>query len=315
MELISQKLPLFKLIQLKTASFWQSLSNAEKLYCCSLLLLIIPLGGYVLASILTLIGLTIEFWPRFADAWESLAGKAVILLFYASITNFALVSSATIVNEVTGVSATHFNYTHNFALLLILPVWMISISLAALLLFQIIMPFYLIALIMLKPFGIKLVRLLSKSEHPVLTNSIRFVASFAIISQLFILIDGEQQINQAFADVDENNSAVQTIEQKEPEIHQLSLGIQDSAADDANIINIDINGGYGGLVKSLVAMFAFRFEADTFSRCESPEGTKSVELNDYEVLQINKEKEAKYGYSFSVKRCVSPAFPANVAPN
>lgn len=304
MELISQNQPKLKQIQLKIANLWQSLTTAEKLYSGALLLLALPFSGLQVAAFFTLIGLTLEFWPRFARAWDSLAGKAFILLFYATITNFALALSAAVVNEVTGVSANHFNYTHNFALLLILPVWVIGISLAALLLFQIAMPFYLFLLLVLKPFGIKLVRLFSKSEHPLFTNSIRFVASFAVIFQLMALLDGEQQINKALAAVDSEQPTQLPTEQEKPKEQQ-----QDNAKDDVSgVININFTG-HSSIVKSLIAQFAYNFEADIYSRCKHPEGTRSIELNDYEVLHINKADDTLYGFQFTVKQCVSPAFP------
>ena len=312
MELISQNQPKLKLLQLKIANLWQSFSTAEKLYSTALLLLIMPFASLKLAALSTLIGLTIEFWPRFARAWDSLAGKAFILLLYATITNFALAFSAAIVNEVTGVSATHFNYTHNFALLLILPILAVGISLAALLVFQLLMPFYLFLLLVLKPFGIKLIRLFSKSEHPLFTNTIRFVASFAILVQLIYLADDGAQIDKALASIDIEQPAQISDDAKESTIQQFTFGIQNESENNSNMGVVTVNTGTGNnsIIKGLIAAFAYQFEADIYSRCESPAGTRSIELNDYEVLHIQRKEDERFGYQFTVAKCVSPAFPA-----
>lgn len=310
MELISQKLPILHQAQLKIANLWQSLSLPEKLYSSSLLILMIPFGGLQIAALFTFIGLILEFWPRFANAWESLAGKAFILLFYASITNFALAFSAAIVNEVTGVSASYFNYTHNFSLMLILPIWVVGISLGALLLFQLIMPFYLLLLIALKPFGIKLVRLFSKSEHPLLTNSVRFAASFAVLVQFINLVDGEEKIDKALATIDPNKAAQIESETKEPKAQKVTVGVNNKEnADNMGVITLNTEDGHSSIVKSLIASFAYMLEADIHSRCQSPKGTRSIELNDYEVLHISKDENAVYGFTFTVEKCVSAAFP------
>lgn len=312
MELISQNQPKFRQIQIKVANLWQSFSTAEKLYSTALLLLIMPFASLKLAALCTLAGLTIEFWPRFVKAWDSLGGKAFILLFYATITNFALAFSAGIVNEVTGVSATHFNYTHNFALLLILPILAVGISLAALLVFQLIMSFYLFLLLVLKPFGIKLIRLFSKSEHPLFTNTIRFIAGFAVLLQFLFSSGIGEQIDKALASMDTEQAAQISDDAKESTIKQFTFGIQNESEDNSNlgVVTINTDTGNNSIVKGLVAAFAYQFEADIYSRCESPADTRSIELNDYEVLHIREKEDEKFGYQFTVAKCVSPAFPA-----
>ena len=74
----------------------------------------------------------------------------MLLLFYAVIANFALAGAASVVNEVVGVSSSHFSYTHNFAILLYLPAWTLAISIIALLLLQIFVPFYLFHSVVIK---------------------------------------------------------------------------------------------------------------------------------------------------------------------
>ncbi|WP_334028225.1 hypothetical protein [Alteromonas sp. P256] len=59
--------------------------------------------------------------------------------------------------------------------------------------------------------------------------------------------------------------------------------------------------------ENLLAQFIFRFEADTHSRCEHKEGTKVVELNDYEILQISQNVDEDNAYTYEVIACQSPA--------
>jgi hypothetical protein len=57
----------------------------------------------------------------------------------------------------------------------------------------------------------------------------------------------------------------------------------------------------------LLAGFIFEFEADTHSRCEHKEGTKVVELNDYEILQISQNVDEDNAYTYEVIACQSAA--------
>ncbi|WP_372769804.1 hypothetical protein [Pseudoalteromonas sp.] len=323
MELISQKLPKLKLVQLKLVNFWQSLSLPEKLYTLSFALLIIFQGDYGLAAMLTVIGLLMEFWPKFSRAWDSLAGKAVILLFYATITNFALVSSASMVNEVTGVPAAHFNYTHNFAILLVLPSWILGISVVALMIYQLFVPFYLFAILLAKPFGIKMVRFFSKSNHPFFSNSMRFMVCFTVVFQLLSFWQGEQKsIEEILNGIDPNVTEVEqkqadlakqqaldtaVVETQEPETPETFSISFNNAAGESDELLIPIDKGYESVIRYLIAMFAYRLEADSYSRCSKPASTRAVELNDYEVLLISENKNAKYGYDFVVAVCNSPS--------
>lgn len=70
-----------------------------------------------------------------------------------------------------------------------------------------------------------------------------------------------------------------------------------------------VRGFYQQKVREMIAIFAFNLEADSRSRCQKAKDSSVVELNDYEILEITKDQEAKFGYHFEVKKCVSVAFP------
>ncbi|OUL57461.1 hypothetical protein [Pseudoalteromonas ulvae] len=308
-------------LKVKLQQIWFSLNTAQRFYFLAVLML--PSEDLVLVSIPAALALCIEFWPRFVKCWDSILGKALILLIYAIIANFSLVSASGIVNEITTVSATHFTYSHNFAILLFLPSWIIGISFIFLLLFQIIMPFYLLALLALKPFGLKGVRLISRCEFPFLTALVRFIVAMVLLVQVVELSDvGLNKQAQSFIKgVEEGfNDAHHTqppaaskANNQSDEDQTLSIGIIDENANNPSnsSINIDMNKNYPSIAKKLIAKFIYELEADEFSRCQLSNNTKVVELNDYEIVEISKSDTAQYGYQFTVKKCLSPAFPAN----
>ncbi|PKG75330.1 hypothetical protein CXF83_12540 [Shewanella sp. Choline-02u-19] len=180
-----------------TISLSGKLSTVQKLYLLAIVVLIFS-DSLVFVALLTVLGLTAEFWPLFNRVWHSLAGKAILLLFYAIIANFALAGSASVVNEVVGVSSSHFNYTHNFAILLFLPSWALAMSIIALLLLQIIAPIYFFLLLIARPFGIKGFRITSHQHFQKWTMFIRLILSSILIFNLSLLSNVDSVIEDNF---------------------------------------------------------------------------------------------------------------------
>jgi len=285
-----------------------TISNTpQKLYLlATLMLCIFDMGLWIIPSIVITLALLMEFWPKFTKMWHSLEGKAVLLLFYATVANFALATAASVVNEVVTVSPSHFTYTHNFAILLYLPIWILGISFIVLLLMQLLMPLYLLILLFAKPFGIKIVKFVSKSSYPMLTGLARFCLSTIVLSQLIISIDDGKNVRTFVGGVEEGFN---TSEDKST-VHNLNLLSEaDRSLLSSNEDEFEILGLYNHKAKKLLANFVFEVEADEFSRCQFDEKNKVVELNDYEVLEIAKDKSQTYGYLYTVKKCISAAFP------
>ncbi|MCG9746524.1 hypothetical protein [Shewanella sp. Isolate8] len=338
-----------------------------------------------LVAIITTIALTLEFWPVFERVWHSLAGKAVLLLFYAIVANYALAMASAIVNEVVGVPATHFNYTHNFAILLLLPAWILGISAVGLLFAQILMPFYLLIALVLKPIGIKLFSLTGNSHYRFTTLMVRFILSFVLLYHLLLLIgDVEERVESALSDIKAIEQTVKG-DLNHDQDQLATIGLDDAADKEINpqfaAVEPEVEGGlanaesdveldkeankeanteltkepnkasitetaglqngseeenttdtqadqqqnsttslareyasirhaYQGEIRELIAQFAYHFEADSRSRCEKQEDSNVVELNDYEILEVVPDDTAKYHYRFTVRKCISPAFPA-----
>ena len=340
---------------------WHSLNFAQRSYFVATLLLIgemvlmLDLGPWFTAvlTLMVLAALASEFWPRFLHVWHSLPGKAVILLFYAVVANFALGNAAGMVNEVTGVSAASLPYSHNFAILLSLPGWFFMTSVMMLLLAQVAMPFYLLLLLLLKPFGIHALWHPPHYRFVFTTALVRWFWSIALLVQLLMfgaftgvgsdsgtltskLYDGfmeaekelveELPLKQADADQSEVIAATAV------ELGADGALVDEALVDDVNTpdaefgIHLSTNGErrslasmpvqemrarasrYHSFRQSMLEYFIYHYEADSRSRCEHEDGSKVVELNDYEILEILDHEAGDARYSYKVKTCVSPAF-------
>lgn len=309
-------------INIHIKSVWFKLSTAQKLYLTALIALILFQSGS-LCALFTMTALVIEFWPKFNKLWHSLAGKALILIFYATIANFVLASASGIVNEVTLVSATDFNYTHNFATLLYLPPSALLITIITLLLLQLLLPFYIIALLLIKPFGSKQVKFISQSYSPLLTAVVRFCLTILVFINLAALAEGistdaliEKIHNLGF---DRSAETASTLTKNQKLLPKTNSGVnakfiaqldrEEGDSQPIKEVNTSIEAkGYFKLSKWLIAEFAFNFEGNTHSRCNKAEGSKVVELNDYEIVEITPDNTMPYSYKFIVKACESPAF-------
>jgi len=304
---------------------WFSLSTAQKLYLAALISVIF-FKSWSLCALLTMTALVIEFWPKFNKLWHSLAGKALILVFYATIANFVLANASSIVNDVTHVSAANMSYTHNFATLIYLPIWALGITLCTLLIFQFILPFYIIMLLLIKPFGSQSIKYISQSYSPLLTASIRLILAFITLSTLYPLLDDRDEAT-FLSDIENGFYFGRELASDSPEVkgHAMvnlneRLAKQETKTQPSSPKAEEINEfaesassfvateGYFGRSKHLIAMFAFNYEADEYSRCKKAKNSKVVELNDYEIVEITPNETMPYGYSFIVKACESPAF-------
>lgn len=317
-------------------AFVGKLSFVQKLYLFAFILLCFNKSLAIVAAI-TVVGLLAEFWPLFTRVWHSLAGKAVLLLFYAVIANFALAGAASVVNEVVGVSSSHFSYTHNFAILLYLPAWTLAISIIALLVLQIFVPFYLFTLLLLKPFGIDGFNLTNLQHYQKWTMFFRLVLSSILLYHLALLSDVDSVIEENLDNPKLLSIQSPTAEQSElKKVIQISVDELEQAKKDQEITNSkkpkensdnstlntleqeittsvnkskQLRALYAQKTREFIAHFAYQLEADGKSRCAIANNAHIVELNDYEILEISPDMSKPYGYHFEVKVCQSPAFP------
>ncbi|RZQ53157.1 hypothetical protein C1E23_11065 [Pseudoalteromonas phenolica] len=355
-------------IKTKWLTFWRSLTFSQRLYLTAIVFFIYQINGETtpppgvsenaqmmedmfspssfLLVIIIISALLNELWPKLMKFWDSLPGKAVVLIFYAFIANYALAYAAGAINDITGVSADHFPYTHNLSLMLSLPSWFFISTLSILLLVPLLQPFYVLLLLLMRPFGLHTMWHPPEYRFPIITSFIRmtlcvmlfvFVLMFTfssgmlggmstmftnviesfsnttVSSNITKEIDKElsdnskadaenaEQVEQAIAEVQKEQSSIMSINIGESEAESISLSERAEA--------------YDNRIKSILAYFIYELEADSYSRCQVTEGSRMVELNDYEILEITQLSEQERTYKYEVKPCISVAIGHQFKPS
>lgn len=308
--------------------FWVSITFAQRCYFLATSMLLIQLllnieSGLFEAIMFNfaLVGIVSETWPKFMVLWNSLPGKAVILFVYAIIANFALASASGMVNSITGVSASALPYSHNFALILMVPSWFFVTTLMALVGGMLVIFVYLFFLLLLKPFGVQ--RLWHQPGYRfVLSTAVaRFVWTLGVALQLGILA-GQVGLLSEFSS-DSANPLI-TIEETENKRENSESQLTEEQAEDVSELERDLTTlltnakqksvDYKKAQRQALANFIYEFEADSRSRCAHPEGTRVIELNDYEILQIEKTADAAEGFVYTVEPCRSAAIGLSINP-
>ena len=354
---LTQSIPLasqLDIIKKRTLAFWLSLTTPQRIYLSATLvfMMFLSLNIEISLSVLALfcgvvtIGLAIEFWPKFLKMWDSILGKTLVLVFYAILANFSLASAAGLVNEVSGVSAAQLSYTHNMALILHVPTWFLVTTTFSLVLIQLLVPFYLVLLLLLKPFGIHGLWHSPEYKYIFSTALIRYVWIFFIAT--FIVVGGANSgilneetpvfgaVVQGYVHADSNmlsdavedesaptstkpngNEVDATVNDKNDVDESGDIEVAISEEND-NRITVSVQHTHSAInikeksakmklaLHTLIAHFIYHYEADIYSRCEQPENTRIVELNDYEILVVSADENREIGFSFDVIACRSP---------
>lgn len=346
-------------------TFWKSLNLAQRCYAAATLVyfsvLFFDIQGVffnIVIGVLVTIAILHEFWPRFMVVWNSLPGKAFILFIYAVIANFALASASGLVNSVSGVSAASLPYSHNFAIILMLPSWFFITTLLALVLVQLVMPLYLIALLLLKPFGVHGLWHAPDYRFVFTTALVRYVWTILILVKVLevsmesgvvsFFSDTPSEVVSTSSEVEDKGvndaqigNAKKTVRladaannlkgliEAEFEAERKSTAVLEAdskalpdatspgSTEDEKVVSFDLaaqSAKFRLMQMQLLAEFIFHYEADEFSRCANPEGTRVVELNDYEILTISLLENDDIGYSYTVIPCRSAAIGNGITP-
>ncbi|WP_394220910.1 hypothetical protein [Alteromonas gracilis] len=302
--------------------FWSSLTFAQRCYFLATAVLLLQLlfnfnNGVLEAAMfcLALAGIINEIWPKFMSLWNSLPGKALILFIYAVIANFALASASGLVNSVSGVSASALPYSHNFALILMVPSWFFVTTILGLVIGMMLTMVYLFCLLLLKPFGVQ------RFWHPrhyrfaMTTTVARFAWTLGVALQLSVVAEQVGLLSEFDSDLDNPVISIDTTSAEQSESGTSEL--TEKQVEDISRLEGEINAlltdtkqksiNYRKRQRRFLAEFIYEFEADSRSRCAHPEGTRVIELNDYEILQISPSAEMEEGYAYSVEPCISAA--------
>ncbi len=319
--------------------WFMKLSHPQKIYLTAFLSLIIFSDSPKLAATIAFAAIIIECLPIVTYVWHTLIGKAVILLSYAIIANFALANAASLVNEVVGVASTQFSYSHNFATLLYVPTWMVGLTIMGLMTIQVILMSYLPLLLILRMLGFTKKWQLSKHPYLISTMFMRMIMTSLVLWVMFDLSvsDFENRKEGNIISVDMRNesseiastlNAQKKIEQDEVindfEISMSKVNVDPDSSSMEKFFTSSISSFFAqrlnqseieaedkniSFASILVAHFVYYFDSDEFSRCELSPKAHGLELNDYEVLQVTPNEQQPLGYDFMVRTCISPAFP------
>lgn len=315
---------------------WRDLNIPQKLYVTAILVwlctFILPFNDtFAKLIIYSIVSIAVmqEAFPILLKIWHSIIGKAFVLFLYAVVTVFALASASSLVNKVAGVSADALPYSHNFAIILTLPSWLLLTTALVFVILQLITPFYLILLLVLKPFGIKRLWHSQDYQYVFTTAVIRYAWMIALFVQISILSDYIGAIGTFSKDLGEDKKIsidVATNGDDEEqgllsELHALAKEEEAKAQAQTNATkepetrsNFQKKLAYFFNLERLMAQFIYENEADIQSRCEHPQGTRVVELNDYEILVVSPSDETETGYDFYVEVCQSAAFGKTAFP-
>ncbi len=143
----------------------------------------------------------------------------------------------------------------------------------------------------------------------------RFVWTLGVALQLSVLA-GQVGLLSEFGS--ENTSQLITIEEEtEKSLEDSDSSLTKEQAEDTSELEEDLTAlltdakeksiHYKKAQRQALASFIYEFEADSRSRCAHPEGTRVIELNDYEILQIAQTPEDEIGYTYTVEPCRSAA--------
>ncbi len=309
--------------------FWVSITFAQRCYFLATGMLLLQLFFSIESRLFEVImfgfalaGIVSETWPKFMSLWNSLPGKAIILFVYAVIANFALASASGLVNSITGVSAGALPYSHNFALILMVPSWFFVTTLMALVGGMLVIFVYVFFLLLLKPFGVQRLWHQPGYRYVLSTAVARFVWTLGVALQLGVLA-GQVGLLSEFSN--ESANALITIENEIEAQPENGEGKPiDEQEDETSELEEDLTAlltdakqksiRYKKTQRQALASFIYEFEADSRSRCAHPEGTRVIELNDYEILQIEPTQEDDIGYAYTVVPCRSAAIGISVNP-
>lgn len=312
---------------------WRTLNFAQRCYVAATLmalaLLILESNNDFLQFVmfsLVLMGLVREFWPRFMMVWDSLPGRALVLFCYAVMANFALASASGLVNGVAGITADALPYSHNFAIILMLPSWFFVSTALVLLCTQLLMPIYLIILVLLKPFGVHGLWHPPDYKYIITTAFVRYIWTLALLIKIVALsaqsgvleFSDSSEVSEVITQIAEQAEEADIAAPPEDQLVNSGNGVK-VVSDDEKISQFILEAKRNGdsfrlRQKKLLADFIFVYEADTYSRCEHPSGSKVVEINDYEILTIIKDDTAPLEYAYDVIPCRSAAIGRTVQP-
>lgn len=274
-------------------------SGLQKAYLLCLLM-IYPSGLEVVFVPLAILVITIDFWPKLVNLWDSHSGKLIIIFGYAVAMNFVLASASSLVNDVSGVSASYLPYTHNVAAILLMPEWVLSFGLLILVSIQ----FWLMMSV--------IYHLFKRDNYANYDNQgkvVRFPFLTALVKTVVVTFLSTQIGNTNNAEIfypDKYNTTSKGIS-----VNQSNNDSKFVANGKPNLSQIEFffrenEFNFRELQEALLLAFMYYYETDTRSRCQLDDSERVVELNSREILVM---KALDDSYDITITTCYSPVFP------
>jgi hypothetical protein len=190
----------------------------------------------------------------------------------------------------------------------------------------------------MRPFGLHTMWHPPEYRFPIITSFVRmtlcvmlfiFVLMFTFTSGMFGGMSTMfKNVIESFSNTTVSTNVTREVDrelstpakQKEENIEQTEQVIAQAQQDQAPILSLNIGEGdaetislseraeaYDNKIKMILAYFIYELEADSFSRCQVTEGSRMIELNDYEILEITQLNGETRSYKYEVKPCISVA--------
>jgi hypothetical protein len=119
-------------------SRWAQLHTNQIIYVVAILLFFVVDGDLTetntaiwFVGVLAFFGMARELWAIFITVWESTFGRLILLVLYAAIANFTIAVASQKVNIVISADPTQLYHTLGITTLLILPLWLMVVSVVA----------------------------------------------------------------------------------------------------------------------------------------------------------------------------------------
>ncbi|OBP14817.1 hypothetical protein A5320_13955 [Rheinheimera sp. SA_1] len=338
----------------KIQPIWQKLQPAQRGYalatvCVGLWLLSFCSQQWLLygMALALLCAVTQDMWQGFLRIWNSLAGKAVIVVFYAILGNFCFAMAESQVNNLIGIRTDVVPYTVNLTVLLLAPIWSFSLSLVVLTLYTILHTGKIMLLLLLRPIGIRSHHLLGDEAYPVKTLLARivylpvFMSCLAVLPSAYLTGDSSQLTNlfngePTLVPVKNNDDAISAADARSaanaavtPQNTVASDDLTGSATTDStattatntkvtashnakgsNQVEINLGSAIPTIpwLNRTLAGFLYQLESMGRSSCVMSGQEHLVHINDYEVLVITPDKKAESGYQYQVRLCGSVGY-------
>lgn len=179
----------------KILKYTEPLTSWQKLYFLAALVaiyeLILGSGEYnvELVGALALAALAVELWPKFVETWETLLGRVAVIVTYVIIGNFVVAFARHKLNQVVGVDPDSLFYATSFVSILMAPIWIITITLIAMLLYMLVKQAWFIVTFIPWMLGLYEKSTIQVATHPKTTRVVRIVMLPFMLAFLISVLD------------------------------------------------------------------------------------------------------------------------------